>query len=99
MRISDWSSDVCSSDLLDWTIDTIPPVSRTYDMRSQMRMICDRIVDLANILPKVQPLARAGPVMRVPSQQRPCAGESDRSASAVHQIGRASCRERVCQYV
>src|SRR3546814_19874989 len=68
---------------LAWTIDTIPPVSRTYDMRSQIRMLCDRIVDLATILPKVQPLARAGPVMRGPSQQRPRAGESERSASAI----------------
>src|SRR3546814_16890874 len=65
MRISDWSSDVCSSDLaIGMTFDEL--VERAYD-----RGVFDR----GN--------SNAGSV-RV-------AGQTP--------IGRASCRERVCQYV
>src|SRR3546814_3050263 len=65
MRISDWSSDVCSSDLrrldhllageLDRRVDRLQPVER-------------------------QRIGREHPSVRA-------------------EIGRASCRERVCQYV
>src|SRR3546814_8189555 len=67
MRISDWSSDVCSSDL---------------------KWLCR------------QPFVRA----RVPA--RAAHSGRHRESPEVHsgsprtrQIGRASCRERVCQYV
>src|SRR3546814_3198464 len=64
MRISDWSSDVCSSDLRD----------------QQLRLIDG------------QPGFRATDVQ---ARQR-----KQRSAPGPHRkIGRASCRERVCQYV
>src|SRR3546814_2302285 len=60
LRISDWSSDVCSSDLL------VPPadLSAVAALRGRPRHR------------KIHP-----------------------SQSAPPQIGRASCRERVCQYV
>src|SRR3546814_4732182 len=65
MRISDWSSDVCSSDLALYSQTANPIVS----------MIAEE---------SVRALARALPVVvREPANQ----------------IGRASCRERVCQYV
>src|SRR3546814_3720781 len=60
MRISDWSSDVCSSDL----------------------SICVRAQ-----------AARGGEEQ--PVDRRTAPGEPARAA----EIGRASCRERVCQYV
>src|SRR3546814_5439688 len=60
MRISDWSSDVCSSDL----------------------------IALAVITPRQPPVAIERP-RRVRNPER------HRSL----EIGRASCRERVCQYV
>src|SRR3546814_6334582 len=64
MRISDWSSDVCSSDL--WKILT---VRHPADGRRGVRRALER---------------RA--------RRRSRGRQSD-------EIGRASCRERVCQYV
>src|SRR3546814_1178886 len=69
MRISDWSSDVCSSDL-------------GARGRDQHRIALRRIGGGAP-----ERLHRRIAVGR-------CAG-----AKASAQIGRASCRERVCQYV
>src|SRR3546814_1404242 len=69
MRISDWSSDVCSSDLL-------------------YRTAADR----AALAATVHPLLR---VRGVPGTHDPERG----LALLDRQIGRASCRERVCQYV
>src|SRR3546814_7662675 len=63
MRISDWSSDVCSSDLL----------------RSRA---CSR------------PAPRCGNRCRSAGAGTRCAGRF-----GFAEIGRASCRERVCQYV
>src|SRR3546814_7910714 len=68
MRISDWSSDVCSSDL-------------------------NRVAGRAS---DAQRLHRAG------LDGLGCArygGHADINRPAHHEIGRASCRERVCQYV
>src|SRR3546814_4917434 len=61
VRISDWSSDVCSSDLEDGD------VCSTDQIRPRRR------------------IARRAPLLP------PCLFR--------RQIGRASCRERVCQYV
>src|SRR3546814_3472294 len=66
MRISDWSSDVCSSDLLT-------------DYLAQAVRAADRLKrDIGLIF---------GAIVR---RERP---------GLVEKIGRASCRERVCQYV
>src|SRR3546814_7952620 len=69
MRISDWSSDVCSSDLQD-------PRHEQESEEQQDSRDRERARD-------VHPLS--GPFY----QQEDDGGE----------IGRASCRERVCQYV
>src|SRR3546814_3407224 len=76
MRISDWSSDVCSSDLP--RIDRRTTAERPN--RREMRMSAQATIDgeLEGILdlPKL-----------------------NQWISEQDQIGRASCRERVCQYV
>src|SRR3546814_2577304 len=79
MRISDWSSDVCSSDLL-----AIEP----------QRLLTERPIEGAGAIDRggagdgashhFDQCDRIRRVDRMPHQQ---------------QIGRASCRERVCQYV
>src|SRR3546814_3475057 len=69
MRISDWSSDVCSSDL-------------EYPYASQI----NRAVLAAAWQFRVRPPRRSGRLL-VGSWVR------------IRKIGRASCRERVCQYV
>src|SRR3546814_5186322 len=74
MRISDWSSDVCSSDL-----------------RILLQM-AERCVAGAEIVQR-DPHAR-----RRQAVQRPL-NLFGAPAQENGQIGRASCRERVCQYV
>src|SRR3546814_10745313 len=65
MRISDWSSDVCSSDL--W--------------------------DLATVIMLFASILLAGSLRGNPALVDPAGGMK------APEIGRASCRERVCQYV
>src|SRR3546814_2062721 len=81
MRISDWSSDVCSSDLaFSQALDTV--CSNPYPELK----LHDRSPAAAR--PRTRnPLSPPGPARRpstVPRRDK---------------IGRASCRERVCQYV
>src|SRR3546814_12484347 len=89
MRISDWSSDVCSSDLAarGAVIDLIPEMMRlTLDilMRTLFSLrLDDEHVDIFEALTVVLRDAER----RIWSPFSP------------PQIGRASCRERVCQYV
>src|SRR3546814_2642041 len=71
MRISDWSSDVCSSDL--GLVGSADYVARTFASRAEPS----------------DPAQKA-----LPSFLR-----EDQGALQRKQIGRASCRERVCQYV
>src|SRR3546814_11670071 len=74
MRISDWSSDVCSSDL---------PVIIGFELRPVFA--CgEAFRRLSRTAGHGQSFAL--PVYTVTSAERP-------------EIGRASCRERVCQYV
>src|SRR3546814_4205560 len=81
MRISDWSSDVCSSDLLPRLRDHLDPVA------DEAWLVADELLtalrealfapDLAAPLRECLLLARD----RLP------------------EIGRASCRERMCKFV
>src|SRR3546814_4774246 len=86
MRISDWSSDVCSSDL---GADADP---------IGLGLVAAGVVDLAL---RHQPLRRhqrghGGVVAGIAA----CAlGDRDRAEHRQQAIGSASCRERVCQYV
>src|SRR3546814_3729935 len=69
MRISDWSSDVCSSDL---------------DGRALMAAIAVGYEVAIRIARNMHPASRH---------------RGFHNSSVAGQIGRASCRERVCQYV
>src|SRR3546814_9373083 len=79
MRISDWSSDVCSSDLLYTESDLIIRTIRDVFSSDIERIIVD----------DAQAAQRARDFLAV---------ASPRAGSNV-EIGRASCRARVCQYV
>src|SRR3546814_14556709 len=89
MRISDWSSDVCSSDLVgadharhradngtdpDWPRRPAPEPAAQAGARALVRR------------------RRMGPAARC---RKRAAWRGQRSG----ELGRASCRERVCQYV
>src|SRR3546814_3545226 len=80
MRISDWSSDVCSSDLVDQLAEA-PPDQVGGFTRASM----------------TGPAARWRPIGR--TEEDPMTILSFDARSGESQIGRASCRERVCQYV
>src|SRR3546814_6146805 len=79
MRISDWSSDVCSSDLRKRFVSS-SFVSHFFHFflswPSRKEVMDEQSEDLLNSLVKV-----------------------DDFASEITEIGRASCRERVCKYV
>src|SRR3546814_8950302 len=102
MRISDWSSDVCSSDLLKLDrlaykvglVLTIPQ-HRLYPNQCSVRKARHRLV-------RVNPRAtyRSGFVRDHPVPRALLIPPIDAiSDPTYYKIGRASCRERVCQYV
>src|SRR3546814_6131732 len=97
MRISDWSSDVCSSDLnrrrdflkkgiccdpLGWEADVAdPPPLGEGDLRSMVEGHARCFLSF------IRNAAPPVPLHHLRWSPSPC------------QIGRASCRERVCRYV
>src|SRR3546814_4647733 len=101
MRISDWSSDVCSSDLQqehgqqlegDGNENDCHPFSVAYPCAidaSRIRPPASAGIPWRPALASAELQYLAGPVER----------REVRNAPVVDQIGRASCRERVCQYV
>src|SRR3546814_19412298 len=96
MRISDWSSDVCSSDLVKARLGAVrlaelaeligPRVIERIDPEAvaEVRDLGDHrfAVEIEEPQAVDHILVRAG----------------DESFRGVDEIGRASCRERVCQY-
>src|SRR3546814_5162689 len=92
MRISDWSSDVCSSDLLK-VVDDIGNRERWPVAKSLVET-----ANVARLLPKIGFLAQISPYF-VDETERLKALKSGGNDQKQPQIGRASGRERVCQYV
>src|SRR3546814_4723810 len=87
MRISDWSSDVCSSDLL----------SLDGPLGWLDRLLLDDASNGTFQLHSIQVGALAFTPGNIKQAE---VREGDRPyASLLYEIGRASCRERVCQYV
>src|SRR3546814_8991701 len=89
MRISDWSSDVCSSDLAgpqarDRTDGACLRLGRRHGGRGRAAVRT------------IAPGQRSDTVAKLSRIRLACAGTSTVTPS---KIGRASCRERVCQYV
>src|SRR3546814_17173272 len=78
MRISDWSSDVCSSDL----VHIIAVLGQVIIGINAAEQEVERPVKIAG----QDRFARPACIILVRSVE-------------LQQIGRASCRERVCQYV
>src|SRR3546814_14223110 len=95
MRISDWSSDVCSSDLLAAPGDRCVPGGRPgQSVLDRLRLALEQ-ADL-EILGLVDRFA-VGLHDAIGGAQHQLA-HSDALEVEVVEIGRASCRERVCQY-
>src|SRR3546814_13219015 len=105
MRISDWSSDVCSADLLD--VATIVIATMQENCRAsawgpaKKHALCCDCSDLFLNNPAVGTFKchRAQDAGAIGTGiQADATGEFDNFFNA-RKIGRASCRERVCQYV
>src|SRR3546814_7024669 len=91
MRISDWSSDVCSSDLAPHsTITVTAPISGTI---TELAVRPGMTVAAGQTLAQISDFAPIWLEAAVPER---LAGNVRVGQS---KIGRAACRERVCQYV
>src|SRR3546814_16619231 len=104
MRISDWSSDVCSSDLPlrpAWLRNAVP--SPDPGQKPMIAVVVDDMgIDQkrsrqAIALPAPLTLAFIPYGYHLPELTE--AAHAAGHELLVHQIGRASCRERVCRYV
>src|SRR3546814_7826849 len=134
MRISDWCSDVCASDLLDLLGRAWAAMERTLDAAWESRVpdlplqTKEEALVLASIIEKETGAAEERPRiagvfvrriklgMKLQTDPTVIYGMGERYAGNIRrtdlladtpyntytrigQIGRASCRERVCQYV
>src|SRR3546814_4482639 len=94
MRISDWSSDVCSSDL---------PV-QLHHVQQFVDLGCD-LAFVRTLVPGLHAQAEGDVVEHGHVTEQGVVLEHETNVAITHivagyvQIGRASCRERVCQYV
>src|SRR3546814_1546462 len=80
MRISDWSSDVCSSDL------TLLSFSSAVEVLRMANHLSGKPIYRWSILHPTQSSIVSSNGIAIGTQP-------------LNEIGRASCRERVCQYV
>src|SRR3546814_2701944 len=81
MRISDWSSDVCSSDLHTQASQVAHVNGEFVLTTGHGELRADKLLVATGRAPNTRSLAL------------------DAAGVTVNEIGRASCRERVCQYV
>src|SRR3546814_16928955 len=111
MRISDWSSDVCSSDLALSAFEVMWPeyVQAAQAARGEGRALPDGFQGRRAVLAEIEGECEASLAGRLEQVlARACEdglvhdvvlSASGKDARQLWQIGRASCRDRVCQYV
>src|SRR3546814_7691689 len=108
MRISDWSSDVCSSDLVRFIEAPHGTVSGIDGRHSRAVLIVyrqDRICRIRRLLDERIEIRRENAIDLASSHKtakhvmsKTGSALGDRIVDILSEIGRASCRERVCQY-
>src|SRR3546814_17011379 len=99
MRISDWSSDVCSSDLIDPLAGSYYVEALTDQVEAETWAYLSRIEDLGGALSGIEAGFQQREIQESAFKLQRQAETRDRIVVGVNQIGRASCGERVCQYV
>src|SRR3546814_20023915 len=98
MRISDWSSDVCSSDLGLYAMEgSLRRIPDSAHVREELAWATARI---ARALPKAKLMVGAQSVQGIAGLIEDSRVSLERELRFLLkvEIGRASCRERVCQY-
>src|SRR3546814_19358673 len=97
MRISDWSSDVCSSDLNGGNLGLLQHDFRQPDPIRVLRALPGQMLSAMHFLPTRDGCGKAAYIgIAVQQGQNLVLRVTDQRAE--REIGRASCRERVCQY-
>src|SRR3546814_20036848 len=107
MRISDWSSDVCSSDLhVAWCISPVahPVFVCRYVLLADPFCQNRRVKTSCKEATSIAVARRVGDRTLITKNEaflprRIDFGGQFVGAAVVVKVGRASCRERVCQYV
>src|SRR3546814_15432252 len=99
MRISDWSSDVCSSDLQILRQHPADEGAGT-GVAFQVAFAQELVEGADHGIARAAEFARQRPAGRQARARREAAGEDDLAHLVVEllQIGSSSCRERVSQY-
>src|SRR3546814_15241513 len=109
MRISDWSSDVCSSDLKQKNICFCGETKNDGDFsvvngERPLNSLPARLISTREAISSTISVRASRSWMKL-SGMRSAIGfqfiltDAVLGATALRPIGRASCRERVCQYV
>src|SRR3546814_2398954 len=99
MRISDWSSDVCSSDLIDGDGHNYFR-SRNLNKTESKAVFGEFYWDISENLKLTSGLRLTEDrKVATPINSQLLLGTGPIGGGFVSQIGRASCRERVCKYV
>src|SRR3546814_9780400 len=102
MRISDWSSDVCSADLPDVPVSSKPAEVRMGKGKGAPAFWAARVkpgrilFELDGVPGPVAALAFERAAMKLPIKTKVVARLGD--TSHLEESGRAWCRERGCQY-
>src|SRR3546814_8708442 len=100
MRISDWSSDVCSSDLVE--ARRVDDVLHAHRLDDAFPVIAEeRRLQRQGFVVRDQhaAFARLDDLMPVEAEDADIADRAGLPVVIAGEIGRASCRERVCPYV
>src|SRR3546814_20619536 len=102
MRIGGWSSDVCTSDLPGSLKRSSHPASpMRWSRLRRHTFVCLEMIAIVALLSPAhrlnQPLQMA--FQKSQADRWRCDREGREGGKGTSEIGRASCRERVCQYV
>src|SRR3546814_16823115 len=96
MRISDWSSDVCSSDLIEVQVANNPV--QTQVMQVVQAMVAEAGFNVKLKSMEFAALLAAQSAGTYQASQVGWSGRIDPDGNLHQSLGRASCRERVWQY-